>query len=204
VVAGIEAGMGTEGLARLEQPIQTREPAGFERVGIECVGFCRLPQGQQLIAEAHHMGVGDVLEPQVESIGHGAAGLLSAEHTAIQETIRLLLRQPALRAHKAVAQLGAAAGKAQGGDHAVAIKGVMHPVAAALQPTRTVAIERALQLRRDGAADGCDRHPIQLHAHIAEGAGPVGAVVASGGLGGGRRGPSGGHGDRRRRAPIIA
>ena len=198
VVAGIEAGVGAEGLTRLEGPAQQGEAAGFEGFGIEGVGGAGLPEGQELIAQAHHVRVGDVLEPQVECVGQRAAGLLGAEHAPAHEASGLLLRQPTLGAHEAVAQLGGAAAiEAHGADHAVAIEGVVHPAAAALQPAGAVAVKGAAQLRRDRAAGGRQGHVVELDADVAEGAGPVGAVVAAGGgggcWGGGGWGRSGGH-----------
>ena len=159
------------------------------------MGLGRLPEGQQLIAQAHHMGVGDVLEAQVEGIGQSAAGLLGAEHAAVEELVGHFLGLPALGAHEAIAQLRLTARKAKGGDHAVAIKGVMHPLAATLQPAGAIAVERARQLRRNGTASRRELHPIELHAHVAERTGPVSAVVgrgssrSSGHRGSGRREP---------------
>ena len=184
VVAGIEAGVGAEGLIGLEHAIEQGDALGFERVGIEGMGGTGLPEGQELVAQPHHLGVGDVLEAQVEGVGDRAAGLLGAEDAAIQDLVRRLFRQPTLRAHEAVAELERAGVKAQGRDHAVAIKGVVHPVAAALEPAGAIAIEGARQLAGDRAPGGDQRHGAELHAHIAEGAGPIGPVV-------GRR-PSGG------------
>ena len=50
MVAGVKAGVGTEGLAGFEHPIEQAQPAGFEAVGVEGVGGTGLPKGQQLIA----------------------------------------------------------------------------------------------------------------------------------------------------------
>ena len=141
------------------------------------MGGAGLPEGQELVAQPHHLGVGDVLEAQVKGVGDRAAGLLGAEHAAIQDLVRRLLRQPTLGAHEAVAELERSGLKAQGRDHAVAIKGVVHPVAAALEPARAIAIEGSGQLAGDRAPCGDQRHGGELHAHIAEGAGPIGAVV---------------------------
>ena len=183
MVARIEAGMGAEGFAGLEHAIQQGDAFGVEGLGIEGVGGTGLPQGQQLIAELHHMGVGDVLEPHIEGVGEQAAGFLGAEHAAIERLAGLLLGQPALGTHKAVGEVQPASFEAQGGDHAVAIKGVVHPVAATLQPTGTVAVEGAVEISRDGAFAGLQRNVAQFLAHVAEAAGPVGAVVAEGGFG---------------------
>ena len=183
VVARIEAGMGAEGFAGLEHAIQQGDAFGVEGAWVEGVGGTGLPQGQQLIAELHHMGVGDVLEPHIEGVGEQAAGLLGAEHAAIERFAGLLLGQPALGTHEAVGEVQPASFEAQGGDHAVAIKRVVHPVAATLQPTGTVAVEGAVEISRDGAFAGLQRNVAQFLAHVAEAAGPVGAVVAGGGFG---------------------
>ena len=177
VVAGIEAGVGAEGLIGLEHAIEQGDALGFEGVGIEGVGGTGLPEGQELVTQPHHLGVGDVLEAQVKGVGDRAAGLLGAEDTAIQDLVGLLFRQPTLGAHEAVAELERSGLKAQGRDHAVAIKGVVHPVAAALEPARAIAIEGARQLAGDRAPGGNQGHGAELHAHIAEVAGPIGAVV---------------------------
>ena len=97
------------------------------------------------------MGVGDVFEPQVKGVGQGAAGLLGAENAAIKITTGLFLRLPALGAHKTVGKAHTTALKAQGGDHAVAIKGVVDPKAGALQAARPIAIKGAVESRRNGA-----------------------------------------------------
>ena len=112
------------------------------------MGFRCLPKGQQLITQAHHIGVGDVFQPQVEGIGQAAARLLAAEHTAVQDLPGLLLRLPTLRAHEAVAQPHASVLEAHGGDHAVTIEGVMDAMSVPLEAPGTVAIEGARQLRR--------------------------------------------------------
>ena len=177
VVAGIEAGVGAEGLIGLEHAIEQGDALGFEGVGIEGVGGAGLPEGQELVTQAHHLGVGDVFEAQVEGVGDRAAGLLGAEDAAIQHLVGLLFRQPTLRAHETVAELERAGIKAQGGNHAVAIKGVVHPVAAPLEPARAIAIEGARQLAGDRAPGGDQRHGAELHAHIAESTGPIGPVV---------------------------
>ena len=132
VVTGIKAGVGTEGLTGLENPVQQTDAPGFETVGIEGVGRTGLPKRQKVVAKAHHMGVGDVFEPQVKGVGQGAAGLLGAENAAVEITTGLFLRLPALGAHETVAEAQTTALEAQGGDHAVAIKGVVDPMAGAL------------------------------------------------------------------------
>ena len=53
----------------------------------------------------------------------------------------------------------------------------MHPVAAALEPAWAVAIEGACQLAGDRAAGRDQGHGAELHAHIAEGTGPVSPVI---------------------------
>ena len=189
VVTGIEAGVGAEGLIGLEHAIEQGDALGFKGVGIKGMGGAGLPEGQELVAQPHHLGVGDVFEAQVKGVGDRAAGLLGAKDAAIQNLVRRLFRQPTLRTHKAVAQVERPGVKAQGRDHAVAIKGVVHPVAAALEPARAIAIEGAGQLAGDRAPGGDQRHGGELDAHIAEGAGPIGAVV--GRPSGGRSGVSG-------------
>ena len=114
--------VGTEGLTLLQHTIKAGETAGLQAAGIEGMGFRRFPEGQQLIAQAHHVGVGDVLRAQIKGIGQATTGLLAAEHT-VEHLAGLLLRQPALSAHVAVAQRDAAVLKPHRRDHAVAIKG---------------------------------------------------------------------------------
>ena len=184
VVAGVKAGVGTEGLTLFEHPIEQGDAVGFKGVGIERMGLGRLPKGQQLVAQAHHVGVGDVLEPQVKGIGHSATGLLGAKDAAVHVFAGLLLGQPALGAHKAVAQAHRARAKAQGHDHAVAIKRVMHPLAAPLQPPGPVAVEGARELGWNHATRCRELHCLELHAHVAKGTGPVGPVVTRSNAGG--------------------
>ena len=96
----------------------------------------------------------------------------------------LLLGLPAFGAHEAVGEGHAAFAEAQGGDHAVAIEGMVHPGATALQSPRPIAIEGAAQLGGNGPAHGSHRHLGELLAHVAEGTGPV--VAVEGGTGGSR------------------
>ena len=188
VVAGVKARVGTERLARLEQPIQAAQATGFQGLGIQRMGLGGFPERQQLIPEPHHMGVGDVLQTQVKGICSKPPGLLGAKDTPVEEFVRLLFGVKAFRAYKAIAQLGFAALKRQGRDHPVPIEGVMYPLPTTLEPARAVAIERALELSGDRTAGGRDRNPIELHTNVAEGAGPIRAVVAEGrGDGHGRR-----------------
>ena len=119
------------------------------------------------------MGVGNVLEPQIKGIGQGATGLLGAEHTAVQHLVCGLLRQPALGAHKAIRKHSATFRKAQGADHAVAIKGMVHQAASPLQPPGAIAIEAATQVRGNLSADGNQGLVLELHLHIAKGPSPV-------------------------------
>ena len=134
------------------------------------------------------MGVGDVFQTQVKGIGGNAAGLLGAKDTSVEEFVRLLLGLKALGAHKAIAQLDLTSLKPQGGDHAVPVKGVMHPLTTPLQPAGTIPIQGALELSWNRAPGCGQRDAIKLDANIAEGAGPIGAVVAeSGGDGHGQR-----------------
>ena len=203
VVAGIESRVGTEGLVGLEHAIEQGDAFGFEGVGIEGMGGAGFPEGQELVAQPHHLGVGDVFEAKVEGVGDRAAGLLGAEDAAIQDLVRLLFGQPTLRAHEAIAELERSGVKAQGGNHAVAIKGMVHPMAAALEPARAIAIEGARQLAGDRAAASEQGHGRELHAHIAEGTRPISPVVgrpnwrrigANGGTALGTGGSAGGSG----------
>ena len=179
VVAGIKARVGAEGFAWLEHPIQQGQTPGLEGGWIKSVGRTGLPKGQQVVAQAHHMGIGDVLEPQVKGIGQRATGLLGAEHAAIQHLVCGLLRQPALGAHKAIREKRATFRKAQGADHAVAIEGMVNPTATALQPAGPIAIEAAAQLRGNLSTGGNQGLVLQLHLHIAKGSSPVIAVVGA-------------------------
>ena len=197
VVARVKARVGAEGFTFLEQAAQPAEAAGFQGLGIERMGLGRLPQGQQLIAQAHHVGVGDVLEPQVKGIGGGATRLLGAEHAPVKETIGLLFGQPAFGAHKPVAQHRLAVRKRKGRDHAVAVKRVVHPLATPLKPPRPVAVQGAAQLGRNRAPCGGEFDPIELNADIAKGASPVGPVITRNNAGGD------GHGTQKEDRPII-
>ena len=179
VVAGVEARVGAEGFAGLEHPIQQGQPPGFEGGWIEGMGRTCLPKSQQVVAQAHHMGVGNVLEPQIKGIGQRATGLLGAEHAAIQHPVCGLLRQPALGAHKAIRKQCATGRKAQGADHAVAIEGMVHPTAIALQPPRAIAIEAAAQLKGNLSAGGNQGLVLELHLHIPKGSSPVITVVGA-------------------------
>ena len=69
VVPRIEAGMGAEGLTGLEGAIQEAEAAGVEGVWIEGMGGTGFPKRQQLVAKAHHMGVGDVFQAHIQKVG---------------------------------------------------------------------------------------------------------------------------------------
>ena len=69
VVTGIKTRMGTESFSWLERPVQQGDTSGLQSEGIESMGGTGLPKGQQLVPKAHHMGVGNVLEPQVKGIG---------------------------------------------------------------------------------------------------------------------------------------
>ena len=180
VVTWIKPRMGTEGFTLLKHTIQTRESAGLQALRIKGMGFSGLPEGQQLITQAHHIGVGDVLQPQVEGVGQPPAGLLATEHTAIQHLVRLLLRQPALRAHEAVGELHASVVETHGGDHAVAIEGVMNAMSVTLEATGTVAVKRPAEFHRHRSTNGSERHIGELLLHIDEGTGPVAAVVGAG------------------------
>ena len=180
VMAGIETRVGTEGFAFFQQAIQAAEAAGFEGVGIQGVGLGGLPQSQQLITETHHVGVGDVFEAQIERVRSDPPGLLGAKHTAIEKLAGLLLGLPTLGAHETVAQQGLTAFKTQSSDHPVAIERVVHPMAAALEAAWAVAVQGASQLSWDRAARSRELDAIELHTHVAEGAGPIGAVVANG------------------------
>ena len=62
VVTRIEAGVGAEGFPRLKQTLQPREPPGFEGPGIKSVGLSCFPERQQLVAQLHHMGIGNVFK----------------------------------------------------------------------------------------------------------------------------------------------
>ena len=154
VVTWIEAGVGAESFSWLEQTLQPREPPRLEGAGIKGVGLGRFPERQQLVTQLHHMGVGDVLEPQIEGIGEGPSRLLSAEDPPVNEATGLLLCQPALGAHKAVGESGVPPFKPEGADHAVAIKWVMNPLATPLEPAWPIAEQSALELSRDRATHG--------------------------------------------------
>ena len=172
VVAGIKARVGAEGFTWLEHPIQQGQTPGLEGGRIEGVGRTGLPKGQQVSAKPHHMGVGNVLEPQIKGIGQRATRLLGAKHTAIQDLVRGLLRQPALGAHKTIREKRATFRKAQGADHAVAIEGMVNPAATALQPPGAIAIEAAAQVRGNLSAGGNQGLVLELHLHIAKGSSP--------------------------------
>ena len=191
MVTGIKAGVGTEGLTGLENPVQQTDAPGFETVGIEGVGRTGLPKRQKVVAKAHHMGVGDVFEPQVKGVGQGAAGLLGAENAAIKITTGLFLRLPALGAHETVAEAHITALEAQGGDHAVAIKGVVDPMAGALQAARSIAIQGAVKASRNGAPRRLQRHRRQLAVHVAKSTRPLGALKTQAPDGAGIRGELG-------------
>ncbi len=180
VMAWVKAGVGAEGLAFLEHPIEQGNAAGLEAVWIQRVGFGCLPKSQKLITKPHHIGVGDVLQPQVKSICEAATRLLAAEHAAVEHLAGLLLRQPTLGAHITVAELNAAVLEPHRGDHAVAIEGVVNPVTVALKPARAVSIKRALQVRRHQSPDRGEGHIRELLLHVDERAGPVAAVVTAG------------------------
>ena len=145
------------------------------------MGLGRFPESQELVPQSNHIGVGNVLQPQVEGIGQPSAGLLTPKNTAVQHLVGLLLRQPALGANEAIGQLDASVVKPHGGDHAVAIKRVMHPLAIPLQAARTVAVEGALELRRHDPSYGGESHIGEFLVDVDEGAGPVAAVVGAGG-----------------------
>ena len=100
------------------------------------------------------MGIGNIFEPQIKSIGEWPARLLGAEDPPINEAAGLLLCQPALGAHKAVGESGLAPFKPEGTDHAVTIKWVMNPLATTLEPAWPVAEQSALELSRNRAAHG--------------------------------------------------
>ena len=118
------------------------------------MGLGRLPERQQLIAEPHHMGIGDVLEAQIEGIGQDTAWLLGAKHPPIYEAPGPLLGQPTLGTHETVAQVDLTGFKSEGSDHAIAVEGVVDPEAASLKPARTIAIQGARQLFWNGAPNG--------------------------------------------------
>ena len=84
VVAGIKTGVGTEGFTGLEHPVEPAQTAGFEAVWIKGMGFGGFPKRQEVIAQAHHTGVGDVFQAQIEGIGHHPAGLLAAKHAPVE------------------------------------------------------------------------------------------------------------------------
>ena len=181
VVTGVEAGVGAEGLTLLEHAIEPGETTGLQALRIQRMGLGRFPESEQLVAEAHHVGVGNVLQPKVKGIGQAATGLLAAEHAAIEHLAGLLLRQPALGAHETVAQADAAVLEPHRCDHAVAIEGVMHTMAIPLQPPWTIAVQGAVQLRWHGAARSGHGHIGKLLIHVRKGARPVAAVVVAGG-----------------------
>lgn len=153
---------------------------GVQRLGIQCMGFSGFPQGQQLITELHHTGVGDVLQPKIKGIREQPAGLLAAEHTPVEHLASSFFGLPALGAHKPVGEAHALLAETHRCHHSIAVKGVMHPLAAAFQATRAIAIQGALQLVRHSASDRCQRHSGELLVHVAEGAGPVIPVETSG------------------------
>tara|TARA_X000000368_G_scaffold411445_1_gene396309 strand:- start:28 stop:513 length:486 start_codon:yes stop_codon:yes gene_type:complete len=145
------------------------------------VGFGRLPEGEELIAQSHHMGIGNVLEAQIECIGQCTTWLLSAENAPIEKATSLLFLLPAFGAHEAVAAVGFAGTKLDRGDHAVAIKGVMHGMTIPFKPTRPVAVKTAIEFNRDTPAGHLHPLPRELLLNVAEGAGPVSPIETGGG-----------------------
>ena len=145
------------------------------------MGFRRLPEGKQLIAQTHDIGVGDVLQAQIKGVSQPTTRLLAAEHTTVENLPGLLLRQPTLGAHITVAEGNAAVLKPHRRDHAVAIKGVMNAMPIPLKTSGAIAIKGALKLRRHRSTHRRQRHVGEFLLHIDEGTGPVAAVVAAGG-----------------------
>ena len=180
-MTGIKAGMGAEGFALLQHTIQSGQTTGLEAEGIEGMGLGGLPQSQQLIAETHHIGVGDVLQTQIECVRKPAAGLLAAEHTAIEHFPCFFFREPALGAHIAVAELNTAALEPHGRDHAVAIKRVVDAVPVPLHSAGAIAVEGAVEFSRNGPTRRDQFHIGEFLLNIDECAGPVAAFVAAGG-----------------------
>ena len=181
VMAGIKAGMGAESLALLQHAIKMGEATGLEAERVESVGLGGFPQGQQLIAEPHHVGVRDVFQTQIEGIREPATGLLATEHTAIKHLAGLFLSQPALGAHIAIAQLNSAVVKPHGRDHAVAIERVMNAVTIPLHPARAIAVKSAVELSWNRPTHRVQHHGGEFLFHVDEGAGPVAAAVAADG-----------------------
>ena len=192
VVPGVKTGMGAERLTGLEHPGQSRQFPGLQGAGIESMGLSRFPERQQLITEPHHLGVGDVLEPQIKGIGQRAARFLGAEHPPVDKLAGILFSQPTFGANKTVGQIGLSGIKPKCCNHPVAIEGMMHPAATTLQASGPVAVKGASQISGN-AAPRCNQwHIREFNSHVAKGAGPV--VTCVGGLMACRlRGGGGGH-----------
>ena len=95
------------------------------------MGLCRLPESKKLITKPHHIGIGDIFQPQIEGICKAPTGLLTAKDTAIKNLVGLFLSEPTFRADKTIGEGNSAILKPHRGDHSVAIEGVVNPMAVA-------------------------------------------------------------------------
>ena len=146
VMTGIKPRVGTEGLTLVQDTAQEADATGLQRMGVEGMRFRRFPERQEVLAKPDHTGVGNVLETKVKGIGTHPTRLLTAEHAAVQHLTGGLLLHPAFGAHKTVGERNTPLAELQGGDHPIAIKGVMHTLPPTLQSPGTIAVQRSSEL----------------------------------------------------------
>ena len=141
VMTGIEARMGTEGLAFLQNTTQEADAVGLEGLGVERMGFSSFPEREQLVAKLHNAGIGDVFQPQIKGIGQRTSGFLASEHASIQHLAGRFLGLPTSGTHKPIGQRNPLSIELNRGDHAVTIKGMVHALTVTLQQPRAIAVE---------------------------------------------------------------